>query len=79
MGLDYCFVCFCFALVNLMTDKCLLPYYGGCDLTRKCMSHRFGVRCGGCLEGFIIDPDDSRGPCLRKLPFSIGCILNRYG
>lgn len=47
-------------------DKCLLPYYGGCDLTRKCMSHRFYVRCGGCLEGFVPNPDDHKGPCLRK-------------
>ena len=48
------------------TDKCLVPYYGGCPLSRECLSSEFDVNCGACLNGFITDPTDPGGPCLRK-------------
>ena len=50
--------------VVLLADKCLLPFYGGCDLTRACLNSRSGVICGDCLPGFIeVGAGD---PCLRK-------------
>ena len=36
----------------LFLDKCLAPYYGGCDYTRECQSSRLEVNCGPCLENF---------------------------
>ena len=33
----------------ISADKCLLPYYGGCDYTRECETSRLQVTCGDCL------------------------------
>ena len=42
------------------TDKCLLPYYGGCSGTRECISSEFDVNCRVCLGGFV-----ERDPVVR--------------
>ena len=52
------------------TDKCRLPYYGGCPHTRVCETLTFsyyGVRCLGCVTGFVEDPANPDGECLRTL------------
>lgn len=41
------------------TDKCLAPYYGGCDPTRECLNSRNGVSCGDCLPGYVDIPGES--------------------
>ena len=33
-------------------DKCRLPFYGGCELTRECVTTAFGQNCGNCLTGY---------------------------
>ena len=64
---------YCKYLAKLMTsrivsttDKCLAPYYGGCDYTRVCLTSEFDVNCGNCLPGFATNPADIGGPCLSK-------------
>ena len=49
-------------------DKCRLPYYGGCDFTRECVTTTFGQNCGSCLPGLTPDlsGDPIAGPCIRK-------------
>ena len=42
-----------------LTDKCLAPYYGGCDYTKECMNSRYSVSCGGCLPGFVEIPGET--------------------
>jgi hypothetical protein len=44
-------------------DKCLLPYHGGCDPTRFCVSTSSGANCGECLPGFV---DNGQRSCSRK-------------
>ena len=51
--------CIAVAMTHLIADKCLAPYYGGCDTTRGCVSSRDGVFCGGCLPGFMEISDES--------------------
>lgn len=34
------------------SDKCLLPYYGGCHPTRLCANLGITVSCDTCLDGF---------------------------
>ena len=51
------------------TDKCLTPYYGGCDYTRVCITSEFDVNCGNCLPGFATNPADISGPCLSKTSY----------
>ena len=41
------------AMTYLIADKCLAPYYGGCDTIRECVNSRNNVSCGGCLPGFM--------------------------
>ena len=36
---------------DIVPDKCLLPYYGGCHETRMCVSARDSVSCGACFPG----------------------------
>ena len=59
------------------TDKCRLPYYGGCPYTRECITSEFDVNCGACLSGFIQDPNNNTAfaPCIRKLrPHPLLCV-----
>ena len=42
-----------------LIDKCLAPYYGGCDYTKECMNSRYSVSCGGCLPGFVEIPGET--------------------
>lgn len=53
-------------LKSFLADKCLLPYYGGCPLTRECVTSEFDINCGACLPGYAIDRFDPFGECLRK-------------
>lgn len=46
------------------TDKCRLPYYGGCPKTRECITSEFDVNCGFCLLGYMEDPDMPERDCL---------------
>lgn len=34
-----------------IADKCIGPYYGGCDHTRECLNARDSVNCSACLPG----------------------------
>ena len=54
---------YCFSLCS--TDKCRLPYYGGCPYTRECITSEFDVNCGACLSGFIPDPNNNTN-CIGK-------------
>ena len=48
------------------TDKCLLPYYGGCSYSRECQTATFQASCGDCLPGFVSDPNNLGGDCLGE-------------
>ena len=48
----------------LYVDKCMLPYYGGCDYTESCISTTFDVNCGDCLPGYFRHPGEF--VCNRK-------------
>ena len=56
-----------FHIVLSATDKCRLPYYGGCPFTRECLSSALDVGCPSCLFGFVEDPANPGGECLREL------------
>ena len=43
------------------TDKCLMPYYGGCPYDRECIPSETGVSCGDCLPGLF---EYSDGVCI---------------
>ena len=58
----------------LTTDKCLIPYYGGCSYTRECITSEFDVNCGGCLPGFVENPANTAGDCLGEY----GTIIPDY-
>ena len=53
---------------KFFADKCRLPYYGGCEFTRECISTEFDQTCGLCLPGLTPDfsGDPAFGPCIRK-------------
>lgn len=53
--------------VIVATDKCRFPYYGGCPFTRECLTSALDVGCPRCLSGFVDDPTDPGGACLREL------------
>ena len=55
-------------------DKCRLPYYGGCPLTRRCVTSDLDVDCTDCLTGFVEDPANPGGACLRKFVFASNYI-----
>ena len=38
-------------VLYMFLDRCLLPYYGGCSLTRQCVSA--STSCGECLVGYV--------------------------
>lgn len=57
------------------SDKCLLPYYGGCPYTRTCIASAIDVNCGVCLPGFFVNPSDSGGECLSKLFILASCNI----
>ena len=50
------------------TDKCRVPYYGGCSFTRECITSEADVNCGDCLPGFMEDPTNTTAgaDCIRK-------------
>ena len=48
------------------TDKCRLPFYGGCPFTRVCLSSALDVGCPSCISGFVEDPANPGGACLRE-------------
>lgn len=53
--------------VTVATDKCKFPYYGGCPFTRECLTSALDVGCPRCLPGFVDDPANPGGACLREL------------
>lgn len=59
--------------VCLSTDKCRLPYYGGCVFTRECLSGALDVGCPRCLNGFVENPSDPSGECLGE--FSLVLLI----
>ena len=52
----------------LCTDKCVMPYYGGCPYSRKCYSSHTGASCGGCLPGFTQSLGRCVGISLKTFP-----------
>lgn len=46
------------------TDKCRLPFYGGCPFTIECLSSVLTVDCPTCISGFVEDPADPGGVSL---------------
>jgi hypothetical protein len=53
-------------------DKCLIPYYGGCNYTQNCTTSEFDVGCRVCLRGFVDNPLFGTGipserPCLLEI------------
>ncbi|CAI8032806.1 hypothetical protein GBAR_LOCUS18527, partial [Geodia barretti] len=57
---------------TICENKCLLPYYGGCNYTQNCQTTEFDVGCRVCLPGFVDNPlfgisMPNERPCLLEI------------